>query len=177
MKQTLPTILALALSLGLLPATGSAQTSEVSASLLSQISRQSAGGDFNFTVSFGSLNGGLASLLTKDSSANGAAGFATWYAANSRTFLTWDAPVLGLAVDPDLNAYYRYYGPDTSVETRAGDALASIYDPTKDNRALAFVTYTGGSGVEEIGLYDFGFNWGDPNDGGSFPSGLYDILS
>ena len=50
-------------------------TTEVTANLLSIIQRQNAGdrtAEDAFQVSFGSLNGGLASLLTKDGSADGA---------------------------------------------------------------------------------------------------------
>jgi hypothetical protein len=176
MKKTLPQFLAMALGLGLFTADLSAQ-SEVTATLLSQISRATAGGDADFNVSFGSLNGGLASLLTKDASADGAAGFAEWYGNNSRTFLSWNTPVLGNAVNPENIAYYRYYGNDTTAESYAGGPLTSIYDSAKDNQALAFVTYSSYGTVEEVGLYAFNFTWGDPNDGASFPNGLYDIFT
>ena len=140
-----------------------AQTAEVTANLLSTIGRQSNGtsGDV-FQLSFGSLNGGLASLLTKDSSANGAAGFASWYASNSRTLLNW-GPVTGSSIT-DSDTYYKYYGADTAVDTRAGDPLDSVWSSTLDNRALAFVSYSDGTTIQEIGLYDLGFSWTSPTD-------------
>ena len=153
-------------------------TTEVTANLLSIIQRQNAGdrtaGDA-FQVSFGSLNGGLASLLTKDGSADGAAGFAAWYGSNSRTLLNWGFVTGADIVDSD--SFYRYYGANTAVETRAGGPLTSIFSNSLDNRALAFVTYSSGEVVTEVGLYDLGFNWGDPADEGSFPLGLYDIFT
>jgi hypothetical protein len=138
-----------------------AQTAEVTANLLSTIQRQANGttGDV-FQLSFGSLNGGLASLLTKDSSANGAAGFASWYASNSRTLLNW-GPVTGSAIT-DSNTYYKYYGEDTEVSTRAGGPLNSVWSSTLDNRALAFVSYSDGTTIQEVGLYDLGFSWTSP---------------
>ena len=140
-----------------------AQTAEVTANLLSTIGRQSNGtsGDV-FQLSFGSLNGGLASLLTKDSSANGAAGFASWYASNSRTLLNW-GPVTGSSIT-DSDTYYKYYGADTAVDTRAGGPLNSVWSSTLDNRALAFVSYSDGTTIQEIGLYDLGFSWTSPTD-------------
>jgi hypothetical protein len=152
-----------------------AQTSEVSMNLLSQLARANGDGSGQFNISFGSLNGGLVSLLSKDSSADGASGFATWYGNNSRTLLSWNG-VTGSAIDGS-DAFYRYYGADTTVSTRVGDALTSIYDSSKDNRALAFVSYSNGGVVQEIGLYDFGFDWGNAADTGAFPLGLYDIFT
>lgn len=140
-----------------------AQTAEVTANLLSTIGRQANGtsGDV-FQVSFGSLNGGLASLLTKDSSANGAAGFSSWYASNSRTLLNWGS-VTGSAIT-DSNTYYKYFGVDTDVSTRAGGPLNSIWSSTLNNRALAFVSYSDGTTIQEVGLYDLGFSWTSPTD-------------
>ena len=155
-----------------------AQTTEVTANLLSIIQRQNAAdrtaGD-QFQVSFGSLNGGLASLLTKDSSADGAAGFAAWYGSNSRTLLNWGS-VVGADIQ-DTDSFYKYYGPDLSVTTRAGDALSSIYSNTLDNRALAFISYSSGGTVQEIGLYDLGFYWANPADESNYPLGAYDFIS
>jgi len=140
-----------------------AQTAEVTASLLSTIGRQGeVTTSDTFQVSFGSLNGGLASLLTKDSSANGAAGFASWYASNSRTLLNWGT-VTGSAITSS-DTYIRYFGLDESVETRAGGQLNSIWSSTLDNRALAFVSYSDGSAIQEVGLYDLGFSWTSPTD-------------
>jgi hypothetical protein len=157
-------------------ASASAQsTTEVTVNLLSQLSRENTGGDFTFDISFGSLNGGLSSLLTKDSSANGAVGFATWYSSNSRSLLSWNS-VNGASIE-DTDSFYRYYGDDTSVETRAGGPLTSIYSASLNNRALAFVTSSTGGIVQEVGLYDFGFDWGNPTDTAAFPVGVYDIFT
>jgi hypothetical protein len=152
-----------------------AQTTEVTMNLLSKLSRQTADGNVSFDISFGSLNGGLASLLSKDSSADGAAGFAAWYGNNSRTLLTWNGVNGSSIIDDD--AFYRYYGADTLVETRAGAALNSIYSSSFDNRALAFVSYSSGGVVQEVGLYDFGFDWGNPADTAAYPLGVYDIFT
>ena len=173
MKNTKILILATAVASWLSPL--HAQTTEVTVNLLSKLAKSDGDGDRSFNISFGSLNGGLASLLSKDGSADGAAGFATWYGNNSRTLLEWNGVNGASIVDSD--SFYRYYGADTSIETRAGGPLTSIFNSSLDNRALAFVTVTEGDVVEEIGLYDFGFNWGDPADTGSFPVGVYDIFT
>ena len=172
MKNTKILILATAVASWLSPL--HAQTTEVTVNLLSKLAKSDGDGDRSFNISFGSLNGGLASLLYKEG-ADGAAGFATWYGNNSRTLLEWNGVNGASIVDSD--SFYRYYGADTSIETRAGGPLTSIFDSFVDNRALAFVTVTNGGVVEEIGLYDFGFNWGDPADTGSFPVGVYDIFT
>lgn len=163
----------LALAAMTLPA--AAQTTEVTMNLLSQISRANGDGSGQFDISFGSLNGGLNSLVSKPGTANGAAGFAAWYGSNSRTLLTWNG-VTGSSID-GTDAFFRYYGADTSVSTYFGSALTSIYDGAQDNRALAFVTYSSGGVVQEVGLYDFGFDWGNPADTGTFPLGVYDIFT
>jgi hypothetical protein len=155
--------------------TATAQTTEVTMNLLSQLSRGDGDGSGQFDISFGSLNGGLASLSSKDSSANGAAGFAAWYGNNSRTLLSWNG-VTGSSIT-DSDAFYRYYGADSSIETRVAGSLNSIYDGTKDNRALAFVSYSSGGVVQEVGLYDFGFDWGNPADTAAYPLGVYDIFT
>jgi hypothetical protein len=143
--------------------TTQAQNAEVTANLLSTIARQSGGSATDtFQVSFGSLNGGLASLLTKDGTADGAAGFAAWYGSNSRTLLNWGS-VTGADIT-DNDSYYKYYGVDNTVSTYAGGPLTSIWSATQDNRALAFVSYSDGSTIQEIGLYDLGFSWTSPSD-------------
>jgi hypothetical protein len=123
------------------------------------------------------LNQGLLSLANKPSVADGAGAFAEWYNANSRTFVSWTG-VVGSAIT-DSDEFIRYYGPDTSVENRAGGALTSIFNPAEDNRALAFVSYefTPGSGISEIGLFDLGFDWGNGADTEQFPLGLYDFIN
>ena len=153
------------------------QTSETVLALQSKLSSQAQGGNTAFNISFGSLNGGLLSLANKPTTADGAGAFAAWYSANSRTFVSWNGVVGSDIADSD--AFIRYYGPDTSVENRAGDALTSIFNPADDNRALAFVSYefTPGSGISEIGLFDLGFDWGNGADTAQFPLGLYDFIN
>ena len=162
MKQTYKLIVAASMVWSLQLAGSFAQTTtETTATLLSKIQREDSGnrlaGD-TFQVSFGSLNGGRASLLSKGSESDGAAGFATWYGLNSRTFLTWTGGVVGADIVESDN-FIRYYGPDTTAETRQGSALDSIYNSTLDNEALAFVTYSTGGAVAEVGLYSFNFDW------------------
>ena len=153
------------------------QTSETVLALQSKLSSQAQGGNSAFNISFGSLNGGLLSLANKPTTADGASAFAAWYSANSRTFVSWSG-VVGSDIDGS-DAFIRYYGPDTSVETRAGDALTSIFNPAQDNRALAFVSYefAPGGGISEIGLFDLGFDWGNGADTEQFPIGLYDFIN
>jgi len=173
MKNTKILILVTAIASWLSPV--HAQTTEVTVNLLSKLSKSDGDGSGQFNISFGSLNGGLASLLSKDSSADGAAGFATWYGNNSRTLLSWNGVTGASIVDND--SFYRYYGADTSVETRVGGPLTSIFSNSLDNRALAFVSYSNGGVVQEVGLYDFGFNWGNPADTAAYPLGVYDIFT
>ena len=152
-------------------------TSEVVIALQSKLSSQVQGGVSTFNISFGSLNQGLQSLANKPITADGAGAFAAWYAANSRTFVNWNG-VIGSDIT-DSDAFIRYYGPDTSVENRAGGALTSIFNPAQDNRALAFVSYefAPGGGITEIGLFDLGFDWGNGADTEQFPLGLYDFIN
>jgi hypothetical protein len=79
----------------------------------------------------------------------------------------------------DSDLFIRNYTQDTSAENRAGDALTSIFNPAKDNRALAFVSYefVAGGGISEIGLFDLGFDWGNGADAQQFPLGLYDFIN
>jgi hypothetical protein len=79
----------------------------------------------------------------------------------------------------DSDLFIRNYTQDTSAENRAGDALTSIFNPAKDNRALAFVSYefVAGGGISEIGLFDLGFVWGNGADAQQFPLGLYDFIN
>jgi hypothetical protein len=153
------------------------QTSETVLALQSKISSQAQGGASTFNISFGSLNQGLLSLANKPTTADGAGAFAAWYGANSRTFVSWNGVVGSDITDSD--AFIRYYGPDTSIENRAGAALPSIFVPNEDNRALAFISYefSPGGGISEIGLFDLGFNWGNPADTEQFPLGLYDFIN
>jgi hypothetical protein len=41
---------------------------------------------------------------------------------------------------------------------------------------LAFVSYSSGSTVESIALFDLGFDWANPADTGSYPLGAYDAI-
>jgi len=170
------TVVALALC-GVLIQPAMSQTSETTLGLQSKLSSQALGGASTFNISFGSLDQGLLALASKPTSADGAGAFAAWYTANSRTFVSWDGVVGSNITDSD--SFIRYYGSDTSVETRVGAALTSIFNPAKDNRALAFVSYefvTGG-GITEIGLFDLGFSWGNSADSEQFPVGLYDFIN
>jgi hypothetical protein len=153
------------------------QTSETVLALQSKLSSQAQGGNSAFNISFGSLNGGLLSLANKPTTADEAGAFAAWYSSNSRTFVSWNS-VVGSGIEGS-DAFIRYYGPDTSVENRAGDALTSIFNPAQDNRALAFVSYefAPGYGITEIGLFDLGFDWGNGADTEQFPLGLYDFIN
>ena len=153
------------------------ETSETVLALQSKLSSQAQGGSSAFNISFGSLNQGLLSLANKPTTADGAGAFAAWYAANSRTFVSWNG-VVGSDIEGS-DAFIRYYGADTSVENRAGGALTSIFNPAQDNRALAFVSYefAPGGGISEIGLFDLGFDWGNGADTEQFPLGLYDFIN
>ena len=170
------TLAAVALSVALIHPAISA-TSEVALALQSKLSSQAQGGVSTFNISFGSLNQGLIALANKPATADGAGAFAAWYAANSRTFVNWNG-VIGSDIT-DSDAFIRYYGPDTTVENRAGGALTSIFNPAQDNRALAFVSYEFalGGGITEIGLFDLGFDWGNGADTEQFPLGLYDFIN
>ena len=153
------------------------QTSETVLALQSKVASQAQGGNSAFNISFGSLNQGLLALANKPTTADGAGAFAAWYAANSRTFVSWNGVVGSDITDSD--AFIRYYGPDTSVENRVAGALTSIFNPAQDNRALAFVSYefAPGGGITEIGLFDLGFDWGNGADTEQFPLGLYDFIN
>lgn len=170
MKQRNVTVLIALIGLFVSAAASRAVPVEVSANLLSTIQRESSGSSSDmFSVSFGALNGGRASLL---SSYESASAFATWYGANSRTILDWGS-VQGSLIT-DNNSFYKYFGADTSVTTRVGGPLESKYDSTKDNRALAFVTYSNGSDVLEVGLFDLGYDFGNPASG---PLGGFEFLT
>jgi len=176
--KTAVNVTALALALcGVLISPAMSQTSETTLALQSKLSSQALGGASTFNISFGSLNQGLLSLASKPTTADGAAAFAAWYSANSRTFVSWNG-VVGSAIDGS-DAFLRYYGPDTSVATRAGGLLTSIFNPAEDNRALAFVSYefASGGGISEIGLFDLGFDWGNGADTALYPLGLYDFIN
>jgi len=177
MKSVVKVSLAALALCGVLVQPVMSQTSETVLALQSKLSSQAQGGNSAFNISFGSLNGGLLSLANKPTTADGAGAFAAWYSANSRTFVSWNGVVGSDIADSD--AFIRYYGPDTSVENRAGDSLLSIFNPADDNRALAFVSYefTPGSGISEIGLFDLGFDWGNGADTAQFPLGLYDFIN
>ena len=178
MKTVVRNVCVVALALcGVLIQPSMSQTSETVIALQSKLSSQAAGGASTFNISFGSLDQGLLALANKPTSADGAGAFAAWYTANSRTFVSWNGVVGSAITDSDL--FIRNYTQDTSAENRAGDALTSIFNPTKDNRALAFVSYefAPGGGISEIGLFDLGFSWGNPADTAQYPLGLYDFIN
>jgi len=179
MKQALKLVTLIALGAGFNISAVVAAETETTATLLSKIQRQDLGNRQAadaFEVSFGSLNGGRASLLSKDSSANGAAGFASWYAANSRTFLSWTGGVVGANI-VESDDFIRYYGPDTLAETRQGGPLTSIFSNSQDNEALAFITYSFGGSVTEVGLFTFNTNWSNPSDPSFGATGLFDVFT
>jgi hypothetical protein len=179
MKQALKLVTLIALGAGLNTSALVAADTETTATLLSTIQRQDLVNRQPadaFEISFGSLNGGRASLLSKDSSANGAAGFASWYAANSRTFLSWTGGVVGANI-VESDDFIRYYGPNESFETRQGDSLTSIFSNSQDNEALAFITYSFGGSVTEVGLFTFNTNWSNPSDPNFGATGLFDVFT
>lgn len=140
-----------------------AQSTDVSYNLLSKITRPSGNAGDTFNIVFGSLNGGLSSLAINKSGVNGANAFATWFGNNSRTLVTWNG-LLGADITPESDNYYRQ------------DRLTSIWSSTQDNQALAFVSYSSGSTVDSIALFDLGFQWANPADTGSYPFGAYDAI-
>jgi hypothetical protein len=140
-----------------------AQSTDVSYNLLSKITRPSGNAGDIFNVSFGSLNGGLLSLANNKSGVDGADAFFAWYSNNSRSLVNWNG-VVGADITPTLDAYYRQA------------SLTSIWSSTQNNQALAFVSYSSGSTVDSIALFDLGFQWANPADTGSYPFGAYDAI-
>ena len=136
-------------------------TTDVAYNLLSKINRPSGSAGDVFNISFGSLNGGLLSLANNKSGVDGADAFFTWYGNNSRSLVNWNG-VVGADITPDSDSYYRQA------------SLTSIWSNTQDNQALAFVSYSNGSSVDSIALFDLGFQWANPADTGSYPFGAYD---
>jgi len=135
----------------------------VTYNLLSKINRPSGSAGDTFNISFGSLNGGLLSLANDKSGVDGAAAFFTWYGSNSRSLVNWNG-VIGASITPESDDYYRQA------------SLTSIWSSTQNNRALAFVSYSSGSTVDSIALFDLGFDWANPADTGSYPFGAYDAI-
>jgi len=147
----------------LLASSGFAQTT-VSYNLLSKIQQPSLNAADTFNISFGSLNEGLLSLANNKSGVDGAAAFYTWYGNNSRSLVNWNG-VVGANITPASDDYYR--------QAR----LTSIWSSTQNNRALAFVSYSSGSAVESIALFDLGFDWANQADEASYPVGAYDNIN
>ena len=146
----------------MMASSGFAQTTtDVAYNLLSKINRPSGSAGDVFNISFGSLNGGLLSLANNKSGVDGADAFFTWYGNNSRSLVNWNG-VVGADITPDSDSYYRQ------------SLLTSIWSNTQDNQALAFVSYSNGSSVDSIALFDLGFQWANPADTGSYPFGAYD---
>ena len=140
-----------------------AQQTDVTYNLLSKINRPSGNAGDTFNISFGSLNGGLLSLANGKSGVDGAAAFFSWYGSNSRSLVNWNG-VVGADITPESDNYYRQA------------SLTSIWSSTQDNQALAFVSYSSGSTVDSIALFDLGFQWANPADTGSYPFGAYDAI-
>jgi len=149
----------------MLASSGFAQstTTEVNYNLLSKINRPSGSAGDTFNISFGSLNGGLLSLANDKSGVDGAAAFFSWYGSNSRSLVSWNG-VVGANITPLSDDYYRQ------------GTFNSIWSNTQNNQALALVSYSSGSTVDSIALFDLGFQWANPNDTGSYPLGAYDAI-
>jgi len=156
--------LTVAIAYAMLASSGFAQTTTaVNYNLLSKINRPSGSAGDTFNVSFGSLNGGLLSLANDKNGVDGAAAFFSWYGSNSRSLVNWNG-VVGAAITPSSDDYYR------------SGTFNSIWSNTQNNQALAFVSYSSGSTVDSIALFDLGFQWANPNDTGSYPFGAYDAI-
>jgi len=159
-----PNYLTVALACVMLASSGFAQsTTDVNYNLLSKIQQPSYNAADTFNISFGSLNEGLLSLANNKSGVDGAAAFFAWYGNNSRSLVNWNG-VVGADITPLSDDYYRQA------------SLTSIWSSTQNNRALAFVSYSSGSTVDSIALFDLGFDWANPADTGSYPFGAYDAI-
>jgi len=151
-----------------LPATSALaqSTTEVTASLLSQLQNPTPNSSDTFTIRFSALNGGLqidpTSLWT-------AAQVENYWTSNARTLLTWTGAVG--ATTPQ----YRYYGSDTEDSSRTGAALTPVFSstPNANNRAYALIT---NFDTSAFAILDFGFNFANPADGASYPFGAFDNL-
>ena len=155
--------LTVALACVMMASSAFAQTTDVTYNLLSKINRPSGSAGDTFNISFGSLNGGLLSLANDKSGVDGAAAFFSWYGSNSRSLVNWNG-VVGADITPLSDDYYRQ------------GTFTSIWSNTQDNQALAFVSYSSGSTVDSIALFDLGFQWANPADTGSYPFGAYDAI-
>ena len=153
--------LTVAIAFAMMASSAFAQQTDVAYNLLSKINRPSGSAGDVFNISFGSLNGGLLSLANNKSGVDGANAFFTWYGNNSRSLVNWNG-VVGADITPESDSYYRQ------------SLLTSIWSNTQDNQALAFVSYSNGSSVDSIALFDLGFQWANPADTGSYPFGAYD---
>jgi len=156
--------LTVAIACAMLASSGFAQsTTDVNYNLLSKINRPSGSAGDTFNISFGSLNGGLLSLANDKSGVDGAAAFFSWYGSNSRSLVSWNG-VVGANITPLSDDYYRQ------------GTFNSIWSNTQNNQALAFVSYSSGSTVDSIALFDLGFQWANPDDTGSYPLRAYDAI-
>ena len=155
--------LTVALACVMMASSAFAQTTDVTYNLLSKINRPSGSAGDTFNISFGSLNGGLLSLANDKSGVDGAAAFFSWYGSNSRSLVNWNG-VVGADITPLSDDYYRQ------------GTFTSIWSNTQNNQALAFVSYSSGSTVDSIALFDLGFQWANPADTGSYPFGAYDAI-
>jgi len=166
MKHSLKKVAALALAVGLPLASGWAQTTEVTASLLSRLQNPTPNSDDTFTIRFGALNGGLQLDPTSGWTASQVN---SYWADYARTLLTW-SNVVG-----STTPQFRYYGSDTEDESYAGPSLTSVYSgaPGASNRAFALITSSDNSA---FALLDFGFDFANPADNEAYPFGAFDTL-
>jgi hypothetical protein len=141
-------------------------TTEVTASLLSQLQNPTPNSSDTFTIRFSALNGGL---QIDPTSAWTAAQVESYWTSNARTLLTWTGAVG--ATTPT----YRAYGLDTEDENYAGAALATVFSSAANanNQAFALIT---NSDTTAFAILDFGFDFANPADGAAYPFGAFDIL-
>jgi hypothetical protein len=141
-------------------------TTEVTASLLSQLQNPTPNSSDTFTIRFSALNGGL---QIDPTSAWTAAQVESYWTSNARTLLTWTGAVG--ATTPQ----YRYYGSDSEDESYTGAALASVFSSAANanNQAFALIT---NSDTTAFAILDFGFDFANPADGAAYPFGAFDTL-
>jgi hypothetical protein len=141
-------------------------TTEVTASLLSQLQNPTPNSLDTFTIRFSALNGGLQLDPTSGWTASQVD---SYWTSNARTLLTWTGAVG--ATTPQ----YRYYGSDTEDESNTGAALTSVFSSAlnANNRAFALIT---NFDTSAFAILDFGFDFANPADGAAYPFGAFDTL-
>jgi hypothetical protein len=151
-----------------LPATSALaqSTTEVTASVLSQLQNPTPNSLDTFTIRFSALNGGLQLDPTSGWTASQVD---SYWTSNARTLLTWTGAVG--ATTPQ----YRYYGSDSEDESYTGAALTSVFSSAANanNRAYALIT---NFDTSAFAILDFGFNFANPADGAAYPFGAFDNL-